>query len=154
MSAVTLGHGWSGFTDKGQSGARWSTKSQVRVKGWLVAAALEAFRVRSTFSRMLGSEAQGEDSAFCFWEPLWYPVPRSCSVLLADTEDPCAKASGLSLRPTDGVPLFPAQCHGCQLGTAECQRDSQRVGKQASSDCCLGVAVLTYRFLYRECLLI
>ena len=80
--------------------------------------------------------------------------PDPVLYVLADTEDPCAKASGLSLCPTDGVPLFPAQCHGCQLGTAECQRDSQRVGKQASSDCCLGDAVLTDRFLYRECLLI
>ena len=80
--------------------------------------------------------------------------PDPVLYVLADKEDPCAKASGLSLCPTNGVLLFLAQCYGCQLGTAGCQRDSQRVGKQASSDCCLGVAVLTYRFLYRESLLI
>lgn len=81
--------------------------------------------------------------------------PDPVLYVLTDIEDPCATVSGLFLRPTDGALLFLAQCYGCQqLGTAECQHDSQWVGKQASSDCCLGVAVLTYRFLYRECLLI
>lgn len=43
---------------------------------------------------------------------------------LSGTENPCVKASGLSLGPTNRVLLFLAQSYRCHLGRAECQRDS------------------------------
>lgn len=103
---------------------------------------------------MLGSGAHGEAGALCFWEPLWYPVPRSCSVCISWHRRPMcnskqvvsvshqqsATVSGSVLWLSAGYGWVPAWLTG--------------VGKQASSDCCLGVAVLTHRFLYRESLLI
>lgn len=59
------------------------------------------------------------------------------------TEKPCAKANGLFLGPTNGVLLFLAQSYCCLSGRDECHhRESQLGGRQASSDYCLGVAVL------------
>lgn len=75
-------------------------------------------------------------------------------IVLSGTEQPCAKANGLFLGPTNGVLLCLAQSYCCLPGRDEQHRhDSQLGEKRASGDYCLGVVVLGCHGLYQECLL-
>lgn len=102
-----------------------------------------SFQDKKHFHQNECSGAEREAGALWLWESLWHSVHKSCSICILWHIKTLCKSKWL----ISGSHQWSAtvSCSVIRLFAGQgwtCQHDSQLGGKQASSDYCLGVAVL------------